>query len=66
MINKCVVTNESKKVYKNFGEIVEIGFLMDRIGSIKNERMKSSCSYVDTREKKSGRERKRVTLVEIY
>lgn len=65
MINKCVVTSQRKciKISVNF---VEIGFPTDRIGSIKNERMKSSYSYVEMREKNSGREGKRVTLVEIY
>lgn len=42
---------ESKKVYRNFREIIAIGFPTDLDASIKNERMKSSRSNVNRRQR---------------
>lgn len=68
---------ESKKVYRNFREIIAIGFPTDLDASIKNERMKSSRSNVNRRqrgevegeregegESEKEREREREELVE--
>ena len=53
-------------MYRNFREIIAIGFLTDLDASIKNERMKSSCLNVNRRqrgekerERERGRERGR-------
>ena len=47
-------------MYRNFREIIAIGFLTDLDASIKNERMKSSCLNVNRRQRgEKERERER-------
>ena len=52
--------DRGRYVCRNFAyEIIAIGFLTDRTGSIKNERVKSSRLNVNARERSDEKERKR-------